>query len=156
MGEYFNLLKEYQELQTYFKNQKDNINTIAYYIQSCGINISSLLKCSDYDEPLNDEYLLYFTHLYKNVIEDLKESNLLNFDILLPLQQLNESQNNSKNRIFNIFNEIKNSLVEAKLKLNNAKKDYFENKDIINCKKGDENLLYEAKNKIILYYINMN
>ena len=69
---------------------------------------------------------------------------------------MNESQNDSKNRIFNIFNEIKNSLVEAKQKLNNAKKDYFENKDIINCKKGDENLLYESKNKIILYYINMN
>ena len=157
MSDYFNLLKEYQELQTNFQNQKDNINTIVYCVQSFGISFSSLLKCSDSEDPLNDESLLYFTHLYKNLIKDLKESNLFNFDILLPLQQMNESQNDSKNRIFNLFNEIKNNLVEAKQKLNNAKKDYFdflkENKDIINCKKGDENLLYEAKkqNYFILY-----
>ena len=157
MSDYFNLLKEYQELQINFQNQKDNINTIAYYVQSFGISISSLLQCSNSDDPLNDESLLYFTHLYKNLIKDLKESNLFNFDILLPLQQMDESQNDSKNRIFNLFNEIKSNLVEAKQKLNNAKKDYFdfikENKDIINSTKGDDNLLYEAKkqNYFILY-----
>ena len=157
MSDYFNLLKESQELEINFKNQKDNINTIAYYVQSFGISISSLLKCYNSDDPLNDESLVYFTNLYKNLIKDLKESNIFNFDILLPLQQMDESQNYSKNRIFNLFNEIKNNLFEAKQKLNNAKKDYFdflrENKDIINSKKDDENLLYEAKkqNYFILY-----
>ena len=157
MSDYFDLLKEYQELTSNFKNETDNINIIAYYVQSFTISVSSLFKCINSNDPIKDEALLYFTKLYKKLIEDLKESNILSNDIILPLQQMNESQNTSKNRIFNSFNEIKNNLLEAKQKLNNAKKEYFdflrENKKYINNTKTDDNLLYEAKkqNYFMLY-----
>ena len=157
MSDYFDLLKEYQELTSNFKNETDNINIIAYYVQSFTISVSSLFKCINSNDPIKDEALLYFTKLYKKLIEDLKESNILSNDIILPLQQMNESQNISKDRIFNSFNEIKNNLLEAKQKLNNAKKEYFdflrENKKYINNTKTDDNLLYEAKkqNYFMLY-----
>lgn len=157
MNDYFDLLKEYQELQSKFKNQSDNINIIAYYVQSFAINISSLLKCIYSTEPLEDESLLYFVKLYKNLIENLKKTNVFNYDIILPLQKMNESQNEVKNKILNTFNEIKSNLFEAKQKLNNAKKEYFDylkvGKQIINNKKTDDNLLYEAKkqNYFMLY-----
>lgn len=157
MNDYFDLLKEYQELQTTFKNESDNINIIAYYVQSFGISFSSLLKCIDSADPLKDESLLYFTKLYKNLIENLKDTNIFNYEIILPLQKMNESQNAVKSKILNSFNEIKGNLFEAKQKLNNAKKEYFDflklNKQNINNKKSDDNLLYEAKkqNYFMLY-----
>ena len=157
MTDYFDLLKEYQELQSNFKNETDNINIIAYYVQSFTITISSLLKCVNSNDPLEDESLIYFTKLYKKLIEDLDKSNLFGYDLILPLQQMNESQNLSMKRIIESFNEIKSNLLEAKQKLNNAKKDYFdfltENEKIYKNKKTDDNLLYEAKkhNYFMLY-----
>ena len=157
MNDYFDLLKEYQDLQSNFKEETDNIRIIAYYVQSFGKAISTLLACIKSTDPKKDESLLFFTKLYKNLIEDLKKSNLFNNDLILPLQQMNESQNNFMKGIFNSFNSIKNNLFETKQKLNNAKKEYFdfikENKEIIKAKKTDDNLLYEAKkqNFFILY-----
>ena len=91
------------------------------------------------------------------MIVNIKNTGLFNLEIELPLRQMNESQNNTMKRVFYLFNEIKNNLIEGKQKLNSAKKDYYDflkmNKEIENSRKTDSNLLYEAKkqNYFILY-----
>ena len=158
MKDYYDLLKEYQDLQTKFKNKIDNMNIFAYNIQSFEFSISSLIKSINSNSPLDDDNLLLFNKLYTDLLVDLKNLNKGNIDIIaIPLQQMVQSQNDAKNRIFGLFNDIKNSLFEGKQKLNTAKKEYLnflkENKEIQKLKKNDVNLWYEGKkvNYFMLY-----
>ena len=158
MKDYCDLLKEYQDLQTKFKNKLDNMNIFAYNIQSFEFSISSLIKSLNSNSPLDDDNLLLFNKLYTDLLVDLKNLNKGNIDIIaIPLQQMVQSQNDAKNRIFGLFNDIKNSLFEGKQKLNTAKKEYLnflkENKEIQQFKKNDVNLWYEGKkvNYFMLY-----
>ena len=163
MNDYCNLLTEYQEIQSNFKNQIDDVDLMIKYIGSFTSNISSFIKSGrKYNTP-KDDLFNFFTTLYKNFLEDINKLNLL--DIVIPLQQLKESQNINKNRIFNLYNDIKNNLFEGKQKLINAKNNYLEfikgkNKDLEKNNKteknksfDDNNLLNEAKkqNFFILY-----
>ena len=163
MNDYCNLLTEYQELQSNFKNQIDDVDLMIKYIGSFTSNISSFIKYGCKYNILKDDLFNFFTALYKNFLEDINKLNLL--DIVVPLQQLKESQNINKKRIFNLYNDIKNNLFEGKQKLINAKNNYLEfikgkNKDLDknnkteNNKSFDDNsLLNEAKkqNFFILY-----
>ena len=157
MNDYYGLLKEYQELQTNFTNNIYNMNIIAYYFQSFGLSISSLNKSIKSNAPINNDNLIYFTKLYSDLLLDLKNMNLDNSDIIIPIQQMNESQNETKKRIFGLFNEIKSSLFEGKQKINIAKKEYLEflkeNKEIQQLEKNDVNLWFEGKkiNYFMLY-----
>ena len=159
MNDYFNLLNEYQELQTNLKNQEDYKNTINDYIKTFINSISSLaIQDNKNDENLKEEESLFiFSNLYKNLINDLKKSILINFEIDAPLSEMYESQRKTMKKVFDSFNEIKNNLFEGKQKLNNAKKECLDfikmNKEIEIIEKTDANLLYEAKkqNYFILY-----
>ena len=158
MKDYYDLLKEYQDLQTKFKNKIDNMNIFAYNIQSFELNISSLIKSLNSKSPLDDDSLISFNKLYTDLLVDLKNLNKGNIDIItIPLQQMIQSQDDAKKRIFGLFNDIKNSLFEGKQKLNTAKNEYLDclkvNKEIQKLNKKDDNLLFEGKkiNYFILY-----
>ena len=157
MNDYFNLLKEYQELQSNYDIQKDDVEIITKYICTFANSILSLSNCIKSNSNIKDNTLNYFISLYKNLTLELKNLNILDSSMTFPLQKIKESQDNVMKQIFNSFNEIKIDLFEGKQKLNKAKKEYTdfltESTQLGTNNKPDDNLLYEAKkqNYYILY-----
>jgi hypothetical protein len=158
MNDYFNLLNEYQELQSNNDNEKKEVEIIKQYIELFKMSISTLLNCSNQNYDLKDPILNSFIIIINELIQDLNKTNLFEYDIAMPLQKINESQNNVMKQIFTSFNEIKIELFEGKQKLNKAKNEYsdflkeykqLETKEESN----DYNLLFDAKkhNYFILY-----
>ena len=158
MNDYFNLLNEYQELQSNNDNEKKEVDIIKQYIELFKMSISTLLNCYNQNYDLKDPILNSFTIIINELIQDLNNTNLFEYDIAMPLQKINESQNNVMKQIFTSFNEIKIELFEGKQKLNKAKNEYFdflkEYKQLETKEESnDYNLLFDAKkhNYFILY-----
>ena len=158
MNDYFNLLNEYQELQSNNDNEKKEVDIIKQYIELFKMSISSLLNCYNQNFILKDPFLNSFTIIINELIQDLNNTNLFEYDVTIPLQQINESQNNVMKQIFTSFNEIKSELFEGKQKLSKAKNEYFdflkEYKQLETKEESnDYNLLFDAKkhNYFILY-----
>ena len=158
MNDYFNLLNEYQELQSNNDNEKKEVDIIKQYIELFKVSISSLLNCYNQNFTLKDPFLNSFTIIINELIQDLNNTNLFEYDVTIPLQQINESQNNVMKQIFTSFNEIKSELFEGKQKLSKAKNEYFdflkEYKQLETKEESnDYNLLFDAKkhNYFILY-----
>ena len=158
MNDYFNLLNEYQELQSNNDNEKKEVGIIKQYIELFKMSISSLLNCYNKNYVLKDAFLNFFIITINELIQELNKCNLFEYDLTLPLQKIKESQNNVMTQIFNSFNEIKSELFEGKQKLDKAKNEYFdflkEYKQLETKEKtNDYNLLFDAKkqNYFILY-----
>ena len=156
MNDYFNLLNEYQELQSNIDNDKKEVGIVKQYIELFKISISTLQKYSNQNYVLKDPILNSFIIIINELIQDLNKCNLFENDVTLPLQKINEDQ--TMTQIFTSFNEIKSELFEGKQRLNKAKNEYFdflkvykqlESKETNN----DYNLLYDAQkqNYSILY-----
>lgn len=158
MNDYFNLLNEYQELQSNNNEEKMEVDIIKQYIELFKMSITSLNNCYNQKYTLKDKFLNSFIMIINELILDLNKVNLFEYDITIPLQQINVSQNNVMKQIFTSFNAIKSELFEGKQKLIKAKNEYFDflkkYKQLETKKEtNDANLLYDAKkqNYFILY-----
>ena len=156
MNDYFNLLNEYQELQSNIDNEKKEVGIIKQYIELFKISISTLQKYSNENYALKNTFLNSFIIIINELIQDLNKCNLFENDITFPLQKINEDQ--IMTQIFTSFNEIKSELFEGKQRLNKAKNEYFDflkgYKQLENKETNDDyNLLYDAQkqNYSILY-----
>ena len=169
MNDYLNLLKEYEEIDSYYKSIKSDYDFFEIYINQF-INAISLLDYAKIkDELIKEKYILLFKEKYGDLVKKTNEIiNIDNIDLIAPLKQVCESQNNQMKKILECYKKIKNNLFEGKLKLTNAKKEYLEilneknqikdleNDNNINSEsssKNEDNDLYEAKknNSFILY-----
>ena len=166
MNDYLNLIKEYDEINSYYKSIKGDYEILEGYIKQFISAISLLNKPLINEKNLQENYLFFFIEKYTDFVNKIKESiNIENIDLITPLKQVCETQHNQMKKILSSYNKIKTDLFEEKLKLNNAKKEYMQmlNETITNqeiksgnnndtnssdLQKNEENLLYDAKKNI--------
>ena len=170
MNDYLNLIKEYEEINSHYISIKGDYEIFESYINQI-LSAISLLNQPIIDENnLKQNSLLFFTEKYKNLVEKIKELiSTENLDLVTPLKQVCETQNNQMKKIIGSYKKIKNGLFEEKLKLDNAKKEYIqilnENKKTSEIKndnsgnkpsdlmKNEDNLLYDTKmNRCFVLY----
>ena len=166
MNDYLNLIKEYDEINSYYKSIKGDYEILEGYIKQFISAISLLNKPLINEKNLQENYLFFFIEKYTDFVNKIKESiNIENIDIITPLKQVCETQHNQMKKILSSYKKIKTDLFEEKLKLNNAKKEYMQllnenanNQEIksgnnndtnsSDLQKNEDNLLYDAKKNI--------
>ena len=163
MNDYLNLIKEFEEINEHHKSIKDDYEIFEKYINQFLSAISLLKDPIIKKENPKGNSLFFFIEKYNNFSEKIKELiSIENVDLIRPLKQVCETQNNQMDKVIASYKKIKNDLFEEKLKLNNAKKEYDQilNKNIksleeskkeskgdnsSDLKKNEDNLLYDTK-----------
>lgn len=149
MNEYNDLMNEYEDLKNDTTKEIMNISNILILIKSFNYGLelfkNKITLLPDYEQKSEiykkiEKNSLTFTKKissYKNLLED---------EIVSPLNGLLESTNEIFKMNINKFDDIKISLIQSRQKLNKTKDNYF---NFINknneSKNKDENLLYNAK-----------
>ena len=167
MNDYLNLIKEYDEINSYYKSIKGDYEIFEGYIQQFISAISLLNKPLLNEKNLKENYLFFFIEKYTDFVTKIKEAiNIENIDLITPLKQVCDNQHNQMKKILGSYKKIKTDLFEEKLKLSNAKKEYLQilnennpnqeikgdnnnnidnNNNSSDLQKNEDNLIYDAK-----------
>ena len=164
MNDYYNILKEYQELKANYESQKNDIDIIIRYFQTFQSNFIALFQSCHIKDFLKEDPHNFFTKTCKNFFEEIHHSYLNELDAPFQiLKVLKLSQTETFSNSINLFNDIKDELIDEKKKLNKAKNELLE---FLNQKKEtkknsnnyDDNLLFQAQkqNLLNLYQYELN
>ena len=160
MNDYLDILKEYNEIKSNYQSIKNDFDIFERYMNQFIKAIISLKHSLIYNETIKDNSLFFFVEKYKDLIEKIEKIiNVDNANLASPLINIVDNQNNQMKKILSSYEVIKKDLFEGKLKLNNAKKEYFEilkednkideikndKENDINIDKYDNSLLYDTK-----------
>ena len=97
MNDYLNLIKEYDEINSYYKSIKGDYEILEGYIKQFISAISLLNKPLINEKNLQENYLFFFIEKYTDFVNKIKESiNNENIDLITPLKQVCETQHMEK------------------------------------------------------------
>ena len=162
MNDYNDLMNEYEEIKNEITEETKCLANAIIRIKSfqAGLDIfrTNILMIPEQNSK-------YFKEIDESIIDFsnklLSIKNLINNDMISPLNGLSENANFVSKNNLDIFNNIKITLIQERQKLNKTKDDYinFISKDSeLITKNEDENLFFNAKkeNYFQLYKYEVN
>ena len=162
MNDYNDLMNEYEEIKNEITEETKCLANAIIRIKSfqAGLDIfrTNILMIPEQNSK-------YFKEIDESIIDFsnklLSIKNLINNDMISPLNGLSENANFVSKNNLDIFNNIKITLIQERQKLNKTKDDYinFVSKDSeLITKNEDENLFFNAKkeNYFQLYKYEVN
>ena len=162
MNDYNDLMNEYEEIKNEITEETKCLANAIIRIKSfqAGLDIfrTNILM-------IPEQNTKYFKEIDESIIDFsnklLSIKNLINNDMISPLNGLSENANFVSKNNLDIFNNIKITLIQERQKLNKTKDDYinFVSKDSeLITKNEDENLFFNAKkeNYFQLYKYEVN
>ena len=123
MNDYYNILKEYQELKANYESQKKDIDIIIRYFQTFQSNFIAIFQSCHIKDFLKEDPHNFFTKTCKNFFEEIHHSYLNELDAPFQiLKVLKLSQTETFSNSINLFNDIKDELIDEKKKIKQGKK----------------------------------
>ena len=152
MNDYYNLLREYQDLKSCSRIQCNELNTVIQYIKSFSKEMGNINKeIALIPEVVNNSFD-FFVSLTRKLTKDFNKSINLYSDITSPLEKLIQNININFEKYLATFNEIKTNIFEGKQKLIKVQNTYFDfiKSKLRSSKKMDDDLLYNGKKEHFL------